>query len=61
MFRIGFPELILIVVILLLLFGSLKLPKLARGVSEPASELQKGFDKSKPKQTAKHADKPEGS
>lgn len=41
---IGLPELIVILVILLLLFGAAKLPKLARSIGESAGELQKGFE-----------------
>lgn len=40
---IGLPELIIILVILLLLFGAARLPKLAKSLGESAGELQKGF------------------
>lgn len=63
MFGLGLPELIVILVILLLLFGSTKLPKLARSLGESAGELQKGFDDAKtPKSSAsKQADSEESS
>lgn len=40
---IGTPELILILLVLLLLFGASKLPKLARSVGDSARELRKGL------------------
>lgn len=43
----GMGELVVILVILLLLFGSTKLPKLAKSIGESAGELQKGFDGAK--------------
>lgn len=51
---LGTPELLLVLVILLLLFGATKLPKLARSIGESAGELKKGLDdgsKDKPKST----------
>lgn len=41
---LGTPELLLVLVILLLLFGATKLPKLARSLGESAGELKKGLD-----------------
>ncbi len=41
---LGTPELLLILVILLLLFGATKLPKLARSIGQSAGELKKGLD-----------------
>jgi len=55
MFDLGLPELIIILVILLLLFGSTKLPKLSRSIGQSAKELREGFSgkeiASKPKTT----------
>ncbi len=63
MLGLGLPELVIILVILLLLFGAARLPKLAKSLGESAGELQKGFkgieDKGKtPPNTATAARKP---
>ena len=39
---IGAPELIIVLLVVLLLFGSTKLPKLARSMGEASKEFKKG-------------------
>lgn len=43
MFGIGIQELLVILVIILLLFGSKKLPELSRSIGHSMKELRKGF------------------
>jgi len=43
MFGIGAPELILVLVIILLLFGGKKLPELTKSIGESIKELRKGL------------------
>lgn len=51
MFGIGVQELVLVLVILLLLFGSKKLPELSRSIGQSIKEMRKGFtdENTKPK------------
>ena len=42
--NIGAPELIIILVVVLLLFGSTRLPKLARSLGEATKEFKKGVN-----------------
>ncbi len=43
MFGLGMPELIVILVILLLLFGAAKLPEIGRSFGKTVSEFKKGL------------------
>ena len=42
MFGLGYQELMIILVIVLLLFGAQKLPELARGLGKSMSEFKRG-------------------
>ncbi len=59
MFGIGFQELVVILVILLLLFGGKKLPELSKSLGQAIKELKRGFsdeslpDSEKNKKTSK--------
>jgi|JI10StandDraft_1071094.scaffolds.fasta_scaffold1187036_2 TatA/E family protein of Tat protein translocase len=55
---LGLPELIIIVLILLLLFGAAKLPELGRSIGGFTKEVKKGFedDKKTTKPEAKKED-----
>jgi sec-independent protein translocase protein TatA len=48
--KIGLPELIIILVIVLVLFGGTRLPKLARSIRESRDELKKGMKSSDKKE-----------
>ncbi len=52
----GAPELIIIAVIILLIFGGSQLPKLAKNLGSSAKELRKGFDEAKNPAADKKAD-----
>lgn len=45
--RIGVQELLLILLIVMLLFGATRLPRLARSLREARDEFQKGSDEEK--------------
>ena len=46
--NIGGPELLIILVVVLLLFGAAKLPSLARSIGASAKEFKKGVDEGVP-------------
>jgi sec-independent protein translocase protein TatA len=43
-FALGGPELLIVLVIALLLFGGTQLPKLARSIGQAQKELKKGME-----------------
>lgn len=54
----GLPELIVILLIVLLLFGSSRLPKLSRSIGQSIRELREGFwSKEPPAENNKTEDK----
>jgi sec-independent protein translocase protein TatA len=55
MFGLGYQELMIILIIVLLLFGAQKLPELARGLGKSVSEFKKG--QSEGDTTEKHEEK----
>jgi sec-independent protein translocase protein TatA len=41
--NIGMPEIIVVAVVLLIIFGPKKLPELAKGISDAIKEIKKSF------------------
>ncbi len=58
--NLGVPELLIILAVVLLLFGSTRLPKLARSLGQASKEFKKGVDDDKDDEDkpAKDKDKP---
>ena len=50
---LGAPELIIILIIVLLLFGTTRLPKLARSLGEASREFKKGAEEREREEAAK--------
>jgi sec-independent protein translocase protein TatA len=53
MLGLGIPELLIILLILLLLFGSKKLPELSKSLGESMKQLRKGFEEGAPEDKKK--------
>ena len=53
--NLGVPELLIILAVVLLVFGSTRLPKLARSMGQASKEFKKGLEEG----DSDHPDKPE--
>lgn len=56
----GLPELLIVLLIVLLLFGSTQLPKLSRSVGQSIRELREGFTSKTPPEGANKAEDKKG-
>lgn len=59
MFGLGYQELLIILVIVLILFGANRLPELARSLGSSVKEFKKGVNEVKAEDNAAAAKKPE--
>lgn len=59
MFGLGYQELLIILVIVLILFGATRLPELARSLGSSVKEFKKGINEAKTDDTSAAAKKEE--
>jgi len=59
MFGLGYQELLIILVIVLILFGANRLPELARSLGSSVKEFKKGVNEAKVEDTTAATKKPE--
>jgi sec-independent protein translocase protein TatA len=59
MFGLGYQELLIILVIVLILFGANRLPELARSLGSSVKEFKKGVNEAKAEDNTAAAKKPE--
>ena len=60
MFGLGMPELIVILVIVLVIFGASRLPQLGEGLGKAIKGFKKGISDSTPSESIKESEKKEG-
>ena len=60
MFGLGYQELLIILIIVMLLFGAQKLPELARGLGKSVSEFKKGQQEDEPVKAEKSTEEKKG-
>jgi len=60
MFGLGMPELIVILVIVLVIFGANRLPQLGEGLGKAIKGFKKGISDSTPNESIKESEKKEG-
>ena len=59
--NLGAPELLIVLLVILVLFGGAKLPKLARSLGQAQSEFKRGLSEEEARREAKDDDKPASS
>ncbi len=53
--NLGFPEMVVILAVVVLLFGANKIPQLMRGMGQGISEFKKGLKEGMPEEQAPNA------